>query len=437
MKTIQTYLVATFLVLVVPVLVLCSVAQADETADLEQLKSKTSSHDSRLDRDRSDIDALRQSNNDRASRIAEIEAAIAALKQELVDLQQTPGPQGEQGPQGPQGPAGPVGPQGPAGSEGPQGPQGDTGPAGPQGDTGPQGPQGDTGATGPAGPQGPQGPIGPAGPQGLQGETGPQGPQGEQGPQGVQGPQGEPGTFAAGGQTCPAGESVIGFTQSGDIVCSGPQDGGGTQGDGSELIALPDQGQIIQDNLGALAGFEHPLLNQPISASGAEGNVSLIGFALCEPPDPKAAPNPVPSVSNPLYGCFPSSTVTMSTNGTDTVFITINLDSFFADLEGDVTTTLGSSLFEGYILYSDVTLNVTASLIDNGDGTMSVGSVQTMNLVSATHSGDIDMSNPSLDIIQSLFFNLLVESDQVGGAMEDFWTLLVDDAITQIPPFTI
>ena len=79
-----------------------------------------------------------------------------------------------------------------------------TGPAGP---VGPQGPKGDTG---PAGPAGPVGPVGPQGPKGDTGDTGPAGPAG---------PVGPPGADVA-GQKCASGESVTGFDDSGNIICS-------------------------------------------------------------------------------------------------------------------------------------------------------------------------------------------------------------------------
>jgi hypothetical protein len=106
-----------------------------------------------------------------------------------------------------------TGPQGPAGPAGPQGPKGDTGATGPEGPAGPPGPQGPKGDTGDTGPQGPKGDTGATGPQGPKGDTGDTGPQG---PQGIQGP---PGTSVA-GQQCAEGESVTGFDDDGNIICS-------------------------------------------------------------------------------------------------------------------------------------------------------------------------------------------------------------------------
>jgi Collagen triple helix repeat (20 copies) len=102
---------------------------------------------------------------------------------------------------------------GPVGPVGPQGPKGDTGA------TGAQGPKGDTGATGPQGLKGDTGATGAQGPKGDTGATGPKGDTGATGPQGAPGPQGPPGTNVA-GQMCDAGESVTGFDDSGNIICS-------------------------------------------------------------------------------------------------------------------------------------------------------------------------------------------------------------------------
>lgn len=59
-----------------------------------------------------------------------------ATKQELEEIELTPGPPGPQGPQGPEGPQGPQGEQGIPGNDGQPG---DVGPMGPEGPPGPQG----------------------------------------------------------------------------------------------------------------------------------------------------------------------------------------------------------------------------------------------------------------------------------------------------------
>ena len=103
---------------------------ASQAADVEikELKQTTSRHDmdiqdskNKLDKNRFDIDDLRTKNQDRASRLAAIEAMVEALKQDLANIQLTPGPAGPQGLQGLQGEPGIAGPVGPAGLQGPTG----------------------------------------------------------------------------------------------------------------------------------------------------------------------------------------------------------------------------------------------------------------------------------------------------------------------------
>lgn len=75
---------------------------------------------------------------------------------------------------------------------------------------------------GPVGPPGPAGPPGAPGPQGVegpQGAEGPAGPPGVPGPPGPEGPEGPPGNLVLAGQTCPVGEFVVGFDESGNILC--------------------------------------------------------------------------------------------------------------------------------------------------------------------------------------------------------------------------
>lgn len=203
-----------------------------------------------LDRTRQAEQALAESREGsqlRQSAIELLEEDTDQLRDQLVELGETPTTPDRDFPDVVEGPEGPQGPRGPGGrpptqievrravaaylTANPPRPgrpptdaeiaaavaafcaagecEGDTGPAGPQGETvvGPQG------AQGPAGPQGETGPQGPQGPQGEQGPgpsdaqvaaaveafcadgrcVGDQGPQGDPGPQGEQGPQGDPG----------------------------------------------------------------------------------------------------------------------------------------------------------------------------------------------------------------------------------------------------
>lgn len=96
------------------------------------------------------------------------------------------------------------------------GPTGERGATGLRGETGLQGLRGDTGL---------EGLRGEIGLQGLQGDTGSQGPTGAQGPQGLPGSrgpageQGPPGMPAFAGLSCPPGQFLTGFSQTGQLVC--------------------------------------------------------------------------------------------------------------------------------------------------------------------------------------------------------------------------
>lgn len=103
------------------------------------------------------LQEVRAAQADQAKAIADLQAQLAALQEQLKNM---PTATGEAGAAGAQGEAGPAGPQG------------ETGPAGPQGEAGPAGAQGPAGPAGPAGPQGPAGPAGAQGPQGERGEKG-------------------------------------------------------------------------------------------------------------------------------------------------------------------------------------------------------------------------------------------------------------------------
>lgn len=130
-------------------------------------------------------------------------ASTYATKEELAEVERTPGPRGERGERGEPGPQGEPGKQGPPGeaglpgAPGKEGPQGQRGPEGPRGQQGMPGQKGDPGIQGPPGKTGDQGPRGLQGPPGLQGERGPEGPRGPIGPAG---PPGERGSDGINGQ---------------------------------------------------------------------------------------------------------------------------------------------------------------------------------------------------------------------------------------------
>ena len=209
------------------------------------------------------------------------------------------------------------------------GPVGPVGPQGPKGDTGTTGPKGDTGATGATGPMGDTGATGPKGDTGDTGATGPQGPQGPPGP------QGPAGTDVA-GQKCAAGESVTGFDDSGNIICSAgcpsgqltfhiissPSDTienwpGGTQtqssGSGCSVTVRRPSGSIAL--IGGTAGVDSwSIVSKTgwVSASLSVQTPTCRGFLA------------VGSVSNDRPTCTNASTVFESGPSEDTAVVTVN-----------------------------------------------------------------------------------------------------------------
>ncbi len=139
-----------------------------------------------------------------------LETAIDKLRNEMYNL-----PAGDIGARGETGLAGPIGPPGLQGVPGLQGLQGTTGPKGDKGDTGLTGP------AGPIGPPGLQGLQGIAGPKGEMGSAGSQGIPGLQGAPGLQGKTGPQGALGLQGKRCPENKFLVGFDETGGIVCKG------------------------------------------------------------------------------------------------------------------------------------------------------------------------------------------------------------------------
>ena len=361
--------------------------------------------------------------------LAQLRAEIAALKEELSAMraelkviESTPGfrgPRGAQGVAGEPGPAGPPGPLGPVGNRGSFGPRGIQGPIGEFGLTGPSGGRG---------PQGIPGPMGPSGADGRDGAQGPSGPQGAQGPFGPAGPAGDVASLA--GISCPPGSSVTGFDEQGYLICS---DGRSTEVVRSALA----ESEMLSAAYIDLVGTEFPLsFSESGIVSGLDLTLSgdLLGFAFCLPDDPNAPPVPNPSAGNPLYGCFPdvkAKIILLS----DRVSIEIKMDHFFTDFVG---TWYGYSDGDGeaYVVFSDVTINLSAPLLETGVGTMQIGEVDpdSVGFHAGVTYGDVVIFNDSSGVF-SLFVGVVRDyfADVVRQAANDFFRLTTD-AMTETFP---
>ena len=354
--------------------------------------------------------------------IAALKAELAAMRAELKVIESTPG---FRGPRGAQGVAGEPGPAGPPAAQGPVGRRGAFGPRGIQG------PAGEPGRVGPSGGQGPQGGVGSQGPPGNDGRDGAQGPSGPQGQPGEPGPPGPAGDVASlAGILCPVGSSVIGFDERGLMICS---NGGSTE----VVRGALGESELLAAAYNNLIGTEFPYsFSEPEIVTGLDMTLSgdLLGFAFCLPEDPNAPPVPDPSAENPLYGCSPKVTAKMFLL-TDSVSIELKMDHFFTDF---AAAWSGYSVGEGdaYVVFADVTVNLSAPLLDTGFGTTQIGEVDPESVVfhaGATY-GDVQVFSDSSGVF-SLFTAVVRDyfANVVRQAANDFFRLSTD-AMTEIFP---
>ena len=250
------------------------------------------------------------------------------------------------------------------------------------------------------------GPQGPAGPQGEKGGVG------EPGEKGEKGDPGEPGTIGLAAQICPAGMFVTGLDASGRILCGSPAGGPPAPGVPQEVSdpALDAIATVIQDTMNLQTGELTPPLSQPFDFSvfgyRLRGLGELVGFALCEPPDPGAPPAPAP----PRYGCSPTAQVSATRLGTDIAIFRVSFGAVFADLGGTwhLDKPIGTDdtgVIDGYGLLRGVRLKVNVPLIDLGDGTRQFGAVGAVSLVYDSSDVEVQLGQTLLNTLASILEN--------------------------------
>lgn len=357
--------------------------------------------------------------------IAALRAELAAMRAELKVIESTPGFRGPRGSQGVAGEPGPVGPpaaQGPAGRRGAFGSRGIQGPAGEPGRVGPRGAQGSQGGAGT------QGPAGNDGRDGAQGSAGAQGQPGLTGPVGPPGPAGDVASLA--GILCPLGTFVIGFDERGLMICS---NGGSTE----VVRGALEESELLAAAYNNLIGTEFPFdFSEPDLVTGLDLTLSgdLLGFAFCLPDDPNGPPVPDPSAENPLYGCFSNVKVKMFLLS-DRVTIELKMEHFFTDFTAGWS---GYSVGEGeaYVVFSDVTVNLSAPLLDTGFGTSQIGEVDPESVVfhAGAVYGDVQIFSDSSGVF-SLFTAAVRDyfANVVRQAANDFFRLTTDAMTDTFP----
>jgi len=261
-----------------------------------------------------------------------------------------------------------------------------------------------------------------------------QGPQGPAGPQGPVGPQGLPGALGLAAQTCPMGQFVAGFDQTGRILCGAP--GASTPGAGTPPpppTPQPSVAQLIVNGLNALVGNEFGG-SSPINIRTPVGTVTgvtnFLGFAFCSPPNPSAAP----ASSSPIYGCTWDVHATAATDGTS-LFVTIQMANLFGDGSARVTVPpAGTSSFDGFVLLSDVVISATAPLVDDGAGLKRFGPLSQFSVNYSDSQVQIDGGGLVGDLLQltrNLFYSFLAASVSELAKRE------LNDQLAAVPPFTL
>jgi len=206
---------------------------------------------------------------------------IDDLREEIENIQLTPGPEGQPGTKGQDGAQGPQGLKGDKGIKGDKGDQGDIGPQGPQGI---QGPKGDTGAIGLQGSKGEQGEKGDkgdqgdVGPQGLKGDIGlkgDKGDKGDQGDRGEKGDKGDQGDIGPQGPTGPQGSKgdVGDKGDKGDRGEKGSKGDRGEKGDTPKIDNLKEEiDKFFKESKSNLEEFEKDLVEKLDKSSLSNDN---------------------------------------------------------------------------------------------------------------------------------------------------------------------
>lgn len=134
----------------------------------------------------------------------------------------------------------------------------------------------------------------------------------------------------------------------------------------------------IQTALEGMVGSEFGIDSVTFDFLGVSMTVTVLGFSLCEPPDPYAAPDPTPVPPLTIYGCENLTTVDADVAGNEeSADITIEISTIFLDLEssrdetvlcglhGDTFPYTGTVTEDGYMLgHASVTVGLGLEFVD-------------------------------------------------------------------------
>ncbi len=206
------------------------------------------------------------------------------------------------------------------------------------------------------------------------------------------------------------------------LACGGG--GGGGTGDVPATVAtLSDIQSAVTSSIASLVGNELPVSSA--STSGAE--VTLLGYALCMPSAPYAPPAAQATPPDNLYGCQNNVTLTL-TPAADTITFTYTAPQVYVDLQ---TYSALTGTDAGYMLYTNVTATVTASLSTTPDGKKQIGSVISNSLSSGPLTlASQDSTINSLGSSIAMFYHSTL-NNELGTIFADF----TDKVILTLPPY--
>ena len=287
--------------------------------------------------------------------------------------------------------------------------------------------------------QGPQGTPGANGDKGDPGVPGESGAAGQNGAQGERGERGLAGNLALAGQICPTGTFVKGFNLSGQVLCGAP---GGTATVPPEFTPIPlPQAGAIQTFLTSLTGSEgnvrilFPATSVPVLGT-LEGSVDVLGFALCEPPDPTT----LPAASPPLFACSPTVSVSFVANSPTEATLTVDAAHAFVRVGGGAWQLDGPFLdssgpVDGYALLAGARIQFHVALLDTEDGRTRFGPATVVSFESQTTTIELELGGGLLAEIGEFLRNMILSN--INAQLRTIVGTAVGAALAALPPFNL
>ncbi len=155
--------------------------------------------------------------------------------------------------------------------------------------------------------------------------------------------------------------------------------------------------------------------------------ITFLGYALCMPTDPYAPPAAQATPPENLYGCQNNATLTL-TPAADTITFTYTAPQVYVDLQ---TYSSLTGTDAGYLLYTNVTATVTASLSTASDGRKQIGSVIANSLSSES------ITFASQDAFVNTMGTLIVNAVQstLSNHLSSVFADFTGQVISTLPPY--